>query len=49
MILSVPPLVYVYCGCRKQFEVAVCFNHYVHHFDSTSDPEPQHLTQIVWV
>jgi hypothetical protein len=42
--------VYVKCGCRKLFEVAISLNHdKSHHFDYTSDPEPQNLSQVVWV
>ena len=42
--------VYVQYGCGKQFEVAVSLNHdIITHFDSTSDLEPQNLSQVGWV
>ncbi len=43
--------VHVWYGCRKQFEVAVSLNHAVMTSFSLhmSDPEPQNLSQVVWV
>jgi len=39
--------VYVYYGYRKRFKVSVSLNQdAITSFDSTSDPEPQNLTQV---
>jgi hypothetical protein len=40
----------IYDGWVKQFEVAVSLNHdLMTSFDSTSDPEPQNLSLVLWV
>ncbi len=42
--------VYVQYGYGKQFEVADSLNHdSITSFDSTSDPEPQNLSQVGWI